>query len=272
MPSCGRFGVVARAFGVVLVTYIGAAACARCVPNQPKVIARNDAEFPQRNGPARDAGTVAALAADVGTADIALQPKPIVAVSPDTEIGALQARILNPYDEKATVSSPPPTHHITANFEEDLSMDLVNMAGSVGREVWFKAEALAPATAVRGRVLRGGKNALQPICSKWAHGGGGLQVGIEVLHNGTWKSVGWVLYGHVQDMTVDDGDVLESPTGIAKVTGLHDNNYCSTGGHLHLGFSDTTHNPCWAVTRRVPTDSPIAQVGGNRESLSKCSM
>jgi murein DD-endopeptidase MepM/ murein hydrolase activator NlpD len=131
---------------------------------------------------------------------------------------------------------------------------------------------LAPALAVRGRVLRGGKNAPQPICGKWAHGGGGLQVGIEVLHNGTWKSVGWVLYGHVQDMTVDDGDVLENPTSIAKVTALHDNNYCSTGGHLHLGFSDTTHHPCWSVARRVPTDSPIAQVGGNRESFTKCSM
>lgn len=202
----------------------------------------------------------------------ALQPDSASVASIDSNFDILEARILNPYDAQATVSSPPPTHHVTANFDEDVSMDLVRIAGSVGKEVWFKAKALAPATAVRGRVLRGGKNARQPICGRWSEGGGGIQIGIEVLHDGIWSSVGWVLYGHVQDMTVDDGEVIESPTSIAKVTALRDNLMCSTGGHLHLGFSNTAHHPCWAASRHLPTDSAIAQVGGNRESLSKCPM
>lgn len=265
MQSKKTFGAVAAVLGLVLLTYVSTLACARRISS-----------LPSASGPTLlpDAGVVSANKALLPTTSVVSASKALLPAAPTATDSAaneaLEARILNPYDARASVSSAPPTHHVTANFEEDLSLDLVNAADSAGRDVWFKAEALAPATAVRGRVLRGGKNARQPICSKWSDGGGGLQVGIEVLHNGTWRSIGWVLYGHVQDMTVNDGDIVESGTSIAKVTALRDNNYCSTGGHLHLGFSDTAHHPCWAVERRVSMDGPIAQVGGNRESLAKC--
>ena len=276
MQNLRLFGAAVRVVGMGFLTgslgFIGIPACAQRVPNQPSASSRSEVHPPQPEKPARCVSDCAKPSLDAGAVGGNEAPQTAAVASVEFNFAALEARILNPYDAKATVSSPPPTHHVTANFDEDLSLDLVNMAGSVGREVWFKAEALTPATAVRGRVLRGGKNARQPICGRWSDGGGGLQVGIEVLHDGTWKSVGWVLYGHVQDMTVDDGDVIESPTSVARVTALRDNVYCSTGGHLHLGFSDSAHHPCWAVARRVLTDGPVAQVGGSRESLSKCSM
>ena len=37
----------------------------------------------------------------------------------------LEARIFNPYDSAASVSSAPPTHHVTVNFGEEFSLDLV---------------------------------------------------------------------------------------------------------------------------------------------------
>ncbi len=183
----------------------------------------------------------------------------------------LEAKILNPFDSVASVSSPPPNHHQTVNFEEEFSFDLVRNLGSVGKDVWFKAEAMAPATAVRGRVLQGGKHAQRPLCKSnvWAHGGGGLQIGVEVLHAGTWTAIGWVLYGHVQDMTVNDGDLLESPTKIAKVTGLKDMIACSTGGHIHMGLKNTIRYPCWVTDRQITEDGVIGQLGGERSRLSK---
>ncbi len=188
------------------------------------------------------------------------------------EAPKFEARVLNPYDAKASVSSPPPAHHTTVNFEEEFSLDLVRNAGSEGIDVWFKAEPLAPATAVRGRVLQGGKNARRPICKSnvWAHGGGGLQIGIEVLHAGAWVPVGWVLYGHVQDMLVADGDVIESPARLAKVTGLKDNVACSTGGHLHLGFRNTEGYPCWVREQKIDVDGTVAQLGGARTARTPC--
>jgi len=184
----------------------------------------------------------------------------------------LEAKIFNPYDSAASVSSAPPTHHVTVNFGEEFSLDLVRNAGSVGRDVWFKAEAMAPASAVRGRVLKGGKDALVPLCKSnvWAHGGGGLQILVEALYNGTWTPVGWVLYGHIQELTVADGDVIASPTIIAKVTGLRDNITCSTGGHLHLGFRNLDQYPCWATARNTLVDGPIAQLGGSHSLLALC--
>ena len=265
------FGAAVRTLGLLLLPgalgFVVATACSQRVTNRPSASARAEASLPSQAKLASLAVSPSTPVLDAGV-DASEPPGAIL----DAQVDTLQARVLNPYDANATVSSPPPTHHVTANFDEDLSLDLVNMAGSVGRQVWFKAEALTPATAVRGRVLRGGRNARQPICGKWSDGGGGLQIGIEVLHNDAWKSVGWVLYGHVQDMTVDDGDIIESPTSVAKVTALRDNLYCSTGGHLHLGFSDEAHHPCWAVARRVLADGPIAQVGGTRDSLSRCAM
>ena len=202
MQNLRLFGAAVRVVGMGFLTgslgFIGIPACAQRVPNQPSASSRSEVHPPQPGKPARCVSDCAKPSLDAGAVGGNEAPQTAAVASVEFNFGALEARILNPYDAKATVSSPPPTHHVTANFDEDLSLDLVNVAGSVGREVWFKAEALAPATAVRGRVLR--------------------------------------------------------------------------GGHLHLGFSDSAHHPCWAVARRVLTDGPVAQVGGSRESLSKCSL
>ena len=130
------FGAVVGVLGVMLPGCIGTLACARRVADQLGVSIRNSVSLPQSEQSVHSAGHVAALSPDAGVV------RTISAASDEPpQINPLEARILNPYDDKATVSSPPPTHHVTANFEEDLSLDLVNVAGSVGREVWFKAEA-----------------------------------------------------------------------------------------------------------------------------------
>ena len=158
MQNLRLFGAAVRVVGMGFLTgslgFVGIPACAQRVPNQPSASSRSEVHPPQPGKPARCVSDCAKHSPDAGAVGGNEAPQTAAVAAVEFNFCALEARILNPYDAKATVSSPPPTHHVTANFDEDLSLDLVNMAGSVGREVWFKAEALAPATAVRGRVLR----------------------------------------------------------------------------------------------------------------------
>jgi hypothetical protein len=212
----------------------------------------------------------------VTTASAALEPNP----------DHLELEVLNPFDASANVTSTAPCHHRMFGNDViqqvgDLALDVSHSAGTGGKPVYFRMNALSPATAVQGKVSSGGKGKLHFACSSKnpADGGYVVYVNVEAKYGDVWTPIGRVTYAHVEDVQFADGETVSNNARIATATSQFGGE-CSKAPHVHIELYNLKHFPCHVhanlsganATIPLAASASVGRVGGSRSTgVSKCS-
>jgi hypothetical protein len=192
------------------------------------------------------------------------------AVADGTNPYHLEANVVSPFDYTGVVTSPAPSHHVV--YGGDTSFDVAIQGMSTGgQKVWFDVRPISPATGIRGVILSGGANARVPACANGNPSSGGYVVQIEVqaFHAGTWTPIGWVKYGHVDNINVNNGTVISNAFSFATASWNYDGS-CSTAPHVHMEPYNYRHYACYTNRSPFAYYDTLARVGGGRLSMQWC--
>jgi hypothetical protein len=153
--------------------------------------------------------------------------------------------ILNPL-AGPTFATSGRDHHTPYGGNMAIDLDLANPAPSIGAPVRLLVGGLPAGFAVRAIVRD-----ILPACASKLISDGGLRVTLDLEHSRTaegtwWPSDRWVLYGHLDPVSVSPGQVVFPGAVLGALGPPMGPEYaspCAQGSHLHLEATGATWGP-----------------------------
>jgi hypothetical protein len=164
------------------------------------------------------------------------------------------------------MTSHPSEHHTTHNTRN---------AGT-GEPADWAADYEGPASTPVTSQLKGPYGTtltvidVVPTC-RGVNGGTAVKVGVREPNGG--PEIGWVAYGHLDNVRVAKGQTVYPDTVLGYIgTGYPRNSSCWTGPHLHIEGFNHKQMSCYYDPRSVAPGTPLGRVGGSdvRARRSRC--
>jgi hypothetical protein len=99
-----------------------------------------------------------------------------------------------------------------------------------------------------------------PACRTGAEGGQAVKVEIRAPNGG--EVIGWVVYGHLGEVRVSEGQMVYNDTVLGTIGDGFP--YCWTAPHLHLeAYNEAQHACYYEVGAAIPAGTPLGRLGGD---------